>query len=205
VSDIKFPEKNNCDSLTFPEHIPDDILRKIMPVAKGWLKYYEMDIRDFTLSRYSAFKVDEGYYSCPLDFTASDLKKDPMRSVYSFAPNKKKYIDIYYYAGYDEERKGIFFSGEIDQLVWLYDLDKKMGYSIYNWGTSGSTDDVVWIDNDRFVLFQNCSDGLFLIDIFDIYNQIIVSYFVEKAEKELGYYGGYYGENAKKKGIREYE
>lgn len=201
--EVKIPEKSNCDSLAFPEHLPVDILRKIMPVAKGWLKYYGLNINDFSFRGCSPYIVD-GRYFYPMDSVSLDVKNDRKRSVYSFSPNNKRYIDIYYYASYDNERKAIYFDGEIDQGVWLYDLEQKMGYMIEVWGTSGATEDSVWLDNDRFVLLQNGnSEGLFLIEIFDIKNQIKSSYATELKGKE--YYVGYYVENAKKKGIKEYE
>jgi len=201
--EIKIPEKNNCDSLAFPEHIPRDILRKIMPVAKGWLKYYGMDINNFKFSGCSLYKVD-GRYSYPMDSIDVDIKRDRKRSVYSFSPDNKRYIDIYYYASYNDERKAIYFDGEIDQGVWLYDVEQKMGYMIEVWGTVGATEDVIWLDNDRFILLQNGdSEGLFLIEIFDIKNQVKSSYATQLKGEE--YYVGYYVENAKRKGIKEYE
>jgi len=199
-SDAKKPVINHCDSISFPENIPDDIAKKIMPITGEWFKYYGLRMTDFKYAGCNNFELNDRY-SHPMDSLESDLKTDAKHNIYSYSPDKKRYIDIYFYTHYDEKRKTVVFDGEVDQLVWLYDLENRMGYVIQSWGPAGACEDAIWIDNDRFVLLENASDGLFIIDIFDIQKKVIASYTSELNEKE--YYGGYYLHNAKRKGILE--
>lgn len=198
--DVKKLVINHCDSISFPEDISVDIAQKIAPITRGWFKYYGLKMTDFKYTGCNNFELNDRY-SHPMDSLDANLKTDVKRNIYSYSPDKKKYIDIYFYTHYDERRKTIVFDGEVDQLVWLYDMENRMGYVVQSWGPSGACEDVAWIDNDRFVLLENTSDGLFIIDIFDIRKKVIASYTSELEGKE--FYGGYYLYNAKKKGILE--
>ena len=85
----------------------------------------------------------------------NDLKK--FQSVYnpiiSYSKNKEKFIDIYSYQLNLEKKNGKYYSlVDVGQAIYLCDIKNKYWNRIFYGEYSRKIDDVIWIDENSFLL-----------------------------------------------------
>ncbi|NDV79121.1 hypothetical protein [Dysgonomonas sp. 511] len=194
---IQKAESTEIETVDIP--ITADVIAKVKPKAQAWLRYYSLDISDFTLSDSSVFYL-QNCYTQDIEISPDELKADPFRDLYAFSPDRSKLIDMYYYESYDEKRGTVVFGGEPDQAVWLYDIKAQKAYQVWFTGPSGVCDAVFWINNNSFVLLTNY-DNEYSIVIYDSEEENKKIYAVEgNARPDTGSFFYYDG---KRKGVKD--
>jgi hypothetical protein len=146
VVDIETISEDNNLAL---ENVPEKI--------QQWLDFYHQYDTAFLLKNFKASGVVLHLNDLKSLDTLSDINKD-LYTLFSFSPDKKKYIDIWSYGNLippDEmqpsKQKHSFNDGEADQQIVLGEQSGKRNEIMFN-GPAQVVEAADWINNNQFLI-----------------------------------------------------
>lgn len=139
-----------------------------------WLEFYDVSLEDFKYTNGSTIPLEQDSSSIYFyDFEQKQKKYEPLIKEYS--PNKKQYINLLTSTGgifYYPETEEYFYIGVDDsQELYYIDLDSELNFFLRINGLNQLTNDVLWIDNDTFVMLtvnDYSEESSYSIDIYSI-------------------------------------
>lgn len=167
------------------ELISKQTIKRIKPSIDIWLKYYNLNIKDFTQEykdRYELQEFDEVSVFCTKLSEKDWIYKPKLRE---YSQDKHYYIPLYEFSVmYDEESKKYYGGWDDSQSVWLYDKTTMQGSVVKFNGVGSITEAAYWIDKNSFVLlgYEHIEEYRYTITLYDLKNMVTESY-VLKAEK----------------------
>lgn len=172
--------------------IGENEMKIIKPAIDKWLKYYQIDIKDFVFDKERKLNLLQLRTDTAYPYYGKFEERDDIYNpvLYDYSPDKTKYVDLLTTTGVDIDEDGkYYFRGSDDcQQLGLYDRKEKT-YVMFSFrGIHEFANAVFWIDNNTFILTGYCTIeypvGWYMLEIYDLREDVCRSYILKKEYDE---------------------